>query len=462
MKKLILIFLFLIFVIPVKGEIIYNINLTDNEIFVNSNLILKSEKKLDYWNLEIMLPNETEIVELRDEIGEITYNLSDNKLNFRTNRKRANIRIVNLSFKKSLEEEYGFKFINLNLFGFENDNTTIISPNFPYFFIRDAEIEYGEEIKAKKTGAANLRIIFGGKKESEYYFTNSDLNLSLLEKYYWVPEGITGLKPSVKFGVVVLPDEEYIEKLEDWSSGTFREGLIFVRENMSKNEKIATILHETTHGFNSFALDWDKTNISWFDEGVACYVSSVMFRLLNETRPQIFGEEIRWREGRIIYSLNPIFEPEDLFKYYKKGDNWVLNWYPIKYETKYKREFGYAYSELFIREYLKENSSALHKVYQKLLRVNKSVENELERNDVILGIFEKEFRPCYSENLEEIKNCTTKLNKMDFEIPQINGKEIHYKIEIPELPKVEEDLSFFDKIKDFFSKILEFFPNLFK
>ncbi len=464
MRKVILVFLFLILIFPVRGEVIHNLSLKDNEIFVNSTLILKSDNSLDYWNLEIMLPEKIEIVGLKDEIGNITYNFSENQLEFRTNRKRAKTRIVNLVFKKNLEEESGFKIADLNLFGFENDTTTIISPNFPYFFIPNAQVEYGEKIKAKKRGAARVRIIFDGKKESSHYLTNSNLNLSLLENYYWIPEGITGLKIPVKFGIVVLQDEEYNKKLEYWSSGTFRDGIIFVRENLSKNEKITTILHETTHGFNSFALDWDKTNISWFDEGVACYVTSVMSRLLNETKPQIFGEEVKWREGRTIYSLKPNLKPEDLFDYYNKREKWVLSWHPGKYKENYRRNFGYAYSELFIREYLKENGSALHRVYQRLLNINKSIESKDKRNKIILNIFEKEFRPCYSLNLKGIKNCTKELNKMSFEIPQVDGKEIDYEVAIPELPEVE-NYSFIDlliqRIKGFFGSLTEKILSLF-
>ena len=459
MKKIfIVLLLFLIFIIPVSAEIFHDISLTDKEIIVNSTLILKSKDKIDYWNLKINIPEGSEIIKLKDEIGVVKYNISDNEINFITNKKKANTRIVNLIFKKKLEEKYGFKIAKINLFGFKNDSTIITAPNVSYLFIPDAEIEYGETIKAKTCGAAILKIIFNGKKESEHYFTDSDLNLESLEKYCWVIEGLTGMKVPVKFGIVSLPDSEYNELLENWSLGAFKDGLIFVRENLSKNEKTATILHETTHGFNSFALDWDKTKIAWFDEGVACYVTSVMYRLLNETKPELFGEEIRWREGMKIYTLKPNMEPRNLYLYYKQGKNWVSTWYPSKYSNKYQREFGYAYSELFIREFLKEDSNNLHKIYQELLKINKSIENEYVRNSMILKIFGRELKPCYSTNLEEIKNCTRELNEMDFNIPKTEGNEITYKVEIPKIPE-EEPESDFDiiwEIKGFFDFIMKF------
>ena len=436
------IFLFLILITPIPAEIFHDISFTDKEIIINSTLILNSKDKIDYWNLKINIPNNSEIIELKDEIGAVEYNISDNEISFITNRKKANTRIVNLIFKKKLEEKYGFKIAKISLFGFKNDSTIITAPNVSYLFIPDAEIEYGETIKAKTTGGAILNMIFNGKKESEHYFTDSDLDLEYLENYCWVIEGLTGMKIPVKFGIVSLPDSEYNEILEDWSSGAFKDGMIFVRENLSEHEKTATILHETTHGFNSFALDWDKTKIAWFDEGVACYVTSVMYRLLNETKPEIFGEEIRWREGMKIYTLKSNMEPQDLYGYYKQGKNWVSTWYPSKYPNKYQREFGYAYSELFIREFLKEDGNSLHKIYQELLKINKSVENEYVRNSMVLKIFGRELNPCYSTDLEEIENCARELNEMDFNIPKTEGSEITYKVEIPKIPEEESESGF--------------------
>ncbi|RLI99325.1 MAG: hypothetical protein DRP06_03695 [Candidatus Aenigmatarchaeota archaeon] len=456
-------FLFLILITPIHAEIFHEISLTNEEIIINSTLILNSKDKIDYWNLKVNIPNNSEIIALKDEIGVVEYNISNNEINFVTNRKKANTRIVNLIFKKKLEEKYGFKIAKISLFGFKNDSTIITAPKVSYLFIPDAEIEYGETIKAKTNGGAILKIVFNGKKESEHYFTDSDLDLEYLEKYCWVIKGLTGMKVPVKFGIVSLPDSEYNEILEDWSSGAFKDGLVFVRENLSDYEKTATILHETTHGFNSFALDWDKTKTAWFDEGVACYVTSVMYRLLNETKPEIFGEEIKWREGRTIHTLKPNMEPRDLHNYYKQGKNWVSAWYPSKHSNKYQREFGYAYSELFIRDFLKEDGSNLHRIYQELLKINKSVENEYVKNSMILKIFGRELKPCYSTNFKEIETCVRELNEMDFNIPKTEGSEINCKIEIPKIPKEEPEIGFdiIREINGFFEFICKIISRYF-
>ena len=217
-------------------------------------------------------------------------------------------------------------------------------------------------------------------------------------------------------------------------------------------------MHETAHGFNSFVLDWDKTNISWFDEGVATYISSFMYRVLNKTRPEIFGGDIRWRDNYTIYTLKSEFKPEDLYNYYRHNNSWMLYWYPSKYND-YKRNFGYAYSELFIREYLYENSSALHRVYKELLKINKSIKSPEERNKIMLNILEKDFKPCYSLNLSKIKNCTKKLNYMVFEIP--SGEKINYNYRVEPIKiEFEEKYSsyeiFYNFLKDIVEKIISY------
>ncbi|MCK4428852.1 MAG: hypothetical protein KAU95_00645 [Candidatus Aenigmarchaeota archaeon] len=458
MKIYLLCILLTLFILPVNADTIHRISFAEDSVIIESTLILESDDLLDYWSLSLNLPNNSEIINLSDELGEIEYNISNSKLSFRTNRKRTTIRVVNLSFSKKLDEKFGLKLIDLNLFGFKNDTTIAISEKTPYFFAHDAEMEFGKEIKARKKGGINVRMIFGGKQESDYYFTNSDLDLNQIDDYCWIIEGVTNLKTPVKFAIIMLPDKEYNLEVEEWSAGTYSEGLIYVRENSSETDRRSTILHETTHGFNSFALDWDKTDISWFDEGMACYVGSVVYRLLNETRPEIFGEDIKWREGITIYTLKPQQTPEDLYNYHKSGEEWMLDWYP----KKGNREFGYAYSELFVREYLFENGSAMHKVYENLLKINKSIEDPEERNELIAKLLGKKVRPCYSETLEEVRNCASKLNHMSFSIPEVEGKNITHKIEIPKPIIIEEESqikSFLGMIKELFNNILTWISN---
>jgi hypothetical protein len=275
---------------------------------------------------------------------------------------------------------------------------------------------------------------------------------------------VTGIKSPVKFGVAVVPEEEYTDDYIDWSAGTFN-GLIVLKESKNENEILATAIHETVHGFNQFAVDWDQTNISWFDEGTASYIGSAAYRILGEQQPELFGEKKVWRNNTYIYTLPPKKTPEELLTYYQTNRNFMYYWYP---QSAYDREFGYAYSELFIREYVKDYGNELQKVYRQLLEINQTVYDRDEANKIILDIMDTDFKPCYSLKLKEIENCTTILNKMSFKIPSAGGKEIGQFVEEPEIPKPEPNqyLSYFREIFqnliDSLSQIFSFFAAIFQ
>ncbi len=473
MKRLVFLLILIFVLIPAHAEVIHDISVSQETLKINSTLILQSDEILDYWEVSLSMPSDSEIIKIKDSVGIIEdYEFVGDELSFKTNSKRSKTKIVNIIYSVPVKEKYGFKSSSLGLFGFGNETTTILAPNFSYFFVPNAEIQYGEEIKAKGKGPLNAKILFGGEKESEHFFTNSELNLSELENYYWILEGLTGIEPPTKFGIAVLSEEEYEGDLEKWSAGIFTGGLIVVREDLKDKKKMKTLMHETAHGFNSFVLDWDNTKISWFDEGIATCTGSIISRLLNQTTPELFGEEIRWREKNKIYYLEPYQKPEDLLNYYKEGKHWMLNWYPKKYADE-RREFGYAYSELFIRGYLKDNPKGLHPVYEQLIEIDERVKNEDKRNQILLNILNEDFKPCYFSNLEGIKNCTKELNEMTFEIPKGKGKKLNYQVEAPEVPEVDEqdyvDIgnisnetnSFLQNIQNFFNFIISGLQSLF-
>ncbi|MGC9310965.1 MAG: hypothetical protein ACP5E4_04570, partial [Candidatus Aenigmatarchaeota archaeon] len=325
MKRFFLLVLCLaLFPIAAYGEVIHEITVGD-EILINSTLLLYSENPLDYWELSLSLPEGSKVLGLYDEIGVVEYSVERDNVRFKTNLKRARTRTVNVIYSVGEWKVIGgLNLVELGLFGFDNKTTYVeISQGVPYIYIPNAEVEYlGDGARAKKDGPVSVRLVFGGKAESEHFFTNSDFDLSKAEKLYPVIEGITGISPPVKFGVAVLSEKDYEKEYMGWSAGTFN-GLVLVKDTENENDLTATLLHETTHGFNSFALDWDRTNTSWFDEGVACYVTSAVYRMLDEQQPELFGEEKRWREGNMIYTLGPKKTTEDLWRYYYSGRDYM-------------------------------------------------------------------------------------------------------------------------------------------
>jgi hypothetical protein len=450
--------LFTLFIPPCFSEVIHEISL-NGAIYINSTMVLSSEKPLDYWELSVSLPKEANVVGVYDEKGDITYNYDKNSgsLTLKTNNLKARIRVVEIYFSIGEWKEIGgLDFAELGLFGFENKSTYIrTKENFPYFFVPNALVEYGEdEIRAKKEGPASVRLVFGGKTTSENFFTNADIDLDEAEKYFSIIEGVTGIKTPVKFGIALLPEQEYSKEYMDWSAGTFN-GMILVKETKNPNDIIATIIHEATHGVNSFALSWDKTEISWFDEGVACYVTSAVYRLMGEQKPELFGEEKQWREKNTIYTLSPMKGPKDLLDYYISGDGYMYLWSP---QSEYDRDFGYAFSELFIREYLKDDGARLHKAYRKFLEIEGPVSDPFERNSLVEEILGSRFEPCLSKSLPEIKACSKSLNEMSFLIPKVEGAEFRYYVPTPVLPErsaLEQDI--YGQIRGLLDYILDLF-----
>ncbi|MBN2094785.1 MAG: hypothetical protein JW727_01955 [Candidatus Aenigmarchaeota archaeon] len=443
---------------PILAEVIHEVELVGSKIAINTTMVLTSDTPLDYWDLTVIIPEGAQLEKIEDEVGAIKYTLDGSLVKFRTNQKRADVRIVNMYYSVGdWEKPGGLNHVELNLFGFENETSYAeVKGNFPYVFSPNAKVEYLEsETRAKRTGPLSINLIYGGSQESEHYFTNSDIDLETVEKYYPLIEGLTGLKVPVKFGLAILSEEEYGKEYKDWSAGTFN-GMILVKESKNANDTLATIIHETTHGFNAFALSWNKANVSWFDEGVACYATSITYRMLGERQPELFGSEKVWKEKNYIYTLKPKKTPEDLWNYYANDQKYMSYWYP---QSKYDREFGYAYSELFIREYLKDDESSLHRVYLDLLEINESVSSKEESNRIMEGILGRDFKPCYSKDIDEIRACTKELNEMSFRVPRANGNEIGYIVEEPTIPKPTPRY-IWDYLLEGFKRIVEGFNRM--
>ena len=69
--------------------------------------------------------------------------------------------------------------------------------------------------------------------------------------------------------------------------------------------------------------------------------------------------------------------------------------------------------------------------------INQTVYDKDKENKLFLDALGKNFTPCYSTSIAEIKNCTNTLNKMSFQIPASNGKELGQFVNDPEMPKTE-------------------------
>ncbi|MGC9310566.1 MAG: hypothetical protein ACP5E4_02465, partial [Candidatus Aenigmatarchaeota archaeon] len=148
---------------------------------------------------------------------------------------------------------------------------------------------------------------------------------------------------------------------------------------------------------------------------------------------------------------------EDLWRYYYSGRDYMHLWSP---QSSYDREFGYAFSELFIREYLKDDGARLHEAYRKMLSLNITVTEASEKRALLEGILGAEFSPCDTLNITEMRECTKELNGMSFQIPKSNGIDLNYYVEEPKIPEPEGKY-WVDYVRDFVSGISKFLQGFF-
>jgi len=82
------------------------------------------------------------------------------------------------------------------------------------------------------------------------------------------------------------------------------------------------------------------------------------------------------------------------------------------------RAFGYAFAELFLREYVKERGiEALHSALRKLADVNRDVSSAEEFSEIVLKALGTELEPCRRKTEKEMLECITALNRFNPKIP---------------------------------------------
>jgi hypothetical protein len=174
-------------------------------------------------------------------------------------------------------------------------------------------------------------------------------------------------------------------------------------------------LHESVHGISSQVLNWDKTNITWFDEGVAKYVEYLVNSKLGIVQAEIFGEDTTYYKGLTKYTHPTRGTVGELWDYYQEDKEFMRVWNPDQYEY---RTFGYAFGELVIRDHMMTNGvDSFQRVYDELAEIDEEVDDVNERHNVILDALDSDFRPCYSENREEFDACLRRANTFVPELP---------------------------------------------
>ncbi len=477
------IFLFLLLIPSASALTFYNITLEGKDALVNITFTLESDQKYDIWKINWELPQKSEVIYIKDERGPVpTYSVKDERLVFETNKYRSNKRTININLlvKNVVSDEFEPLYkLHLSLPGF-TDQQTIANLHVPHIISGDAShgfTEYYEDNFVQFVGKESLDLIifysFSGKDYENYVlFGQGDLQLA--DELFTLIPNITGAKvPFKKFPVVVLSDNEFNEKIKYWGSGTHMRGGVIVMKKSAMNSPYNTsiILHETMHGFNAKIFEWAQVNATWFDEGIASFMEYLVNQKLNLKQGQIFGESVYFTQDGKKFLQKSRGNKEDLWNYYKNREDFMFSWNTDNAAT---RDFGYAFSELVIRDTVRQKGfEQLKEAYKEFKKVNKTITDVEEFNNIILGSLEHNFRPCYYLDRSLFEKCLEEINKQKIDIPGFvnnHTEEIIMSIITPEFNKTIEDQTnetkneiadFIFKIKNFLISILDKIKNIF-
>lgn len=408
----------------------YDLTISNDTIYGSLLLLLESESKVNYFNATIALPENTEIIFLKDSKGEINdYSFDGTNISFKTNTTIAkSSELVEIKFKthNAVKKEFeALHYITLSLSALPESKTTITLRG-KKFYSFEASLSFKgkiteSELQLEGTGPTILSTTFSDSKaiETEHFavFSEKDYSKEIknAEAFFYLLQRITGIMlPYEKIPVIILEDERYNTIINDFSNGTYRYGFIIIRESEFEKNPEALLLHEAMHAFNAQIFTWNKTESVWFDEGTAKIIESLVLKLKGSETPNLFYPEKIIIENNKKYLYSPVSSITELLSYYKEGNDWIIYWKP----EKENHEFGYAFAELIIKETIKNNGwKALLDAYAKFSEENKDINNTQELSQKISTTIKSNLKPCYSLNETELKECLQKINAFELNIP---------------------------------------------
>jgi hypothetical protein len=434
MKKLLgIVILFLIS--SAAAQVSYDIEAGENSVEMNSTIVLECDTQdencpVNSWQVSWDIPENAEVVSLEDSQGVIEdYSIDRDTLSFQTNTgpRRSSERIdIELYIEEDAEKFGDLYRREVSLPGFQgksNQGTLQVENLLSATISSDFGKSFGEKrVNFSGSGASNVQINFGeGEEVGEYVFFGDRVDNSSLA--YRIAVGTTGRTQDFpKIPVRVLPDEEYDQKVSEWSGGEYTSGLIRIRQNPEENQA-AVLAEETVHSFNDAAFSFDKTSSSWLDEGIAGYTQAMVRKKMlgrDKTR-EVFGKDTSYRETREegIYRVTKPSkgDKEELWEYYQEDRDFMKGWSP---EDSSRRDFGYAYSELIVRNWVSQNNS-VRGIYGEI------GDQELNSNDEKWEYYSDfmDLTPCKSESRERFDRCLERINSYDY--PVLAAEEIPYR-----------------------------------
>ncbi len=421
---------FLLFSSSSEASVLHRIDLDEESVLVNSSFVVGSEDPVGGTRITIGQEEDIDIVGVDSTVGDASYYYEDGRAVISVDsvlpRKEHDVQMMWRS-RDGVSESFGgpMKF-DVDLFGFEGKETTavvqdsnILSWNEPLGF----QSQYSDG-SLKFRGHGHLWLCghfsdLGEDTENYRYFGNYSFDGA--DDLVALVEYITGVSnPHERIPVVLLDDTTYDQEFSPWSDGTYETcGLVTIRKSLGKTDKLKTLLHETVHAFNSRALKWDNTETAYYDEGKAQFVEVLTSEAIGSPRSEVFGDVVYYEENGKRYRINPRSSSDELWDYYTEDDAWIKYWSPRRDEFRGMREFGYAFSELIVRNQVeKEGVGSLRDIYEKLWEIDRNIESADEKAKIMENLVD--LRPCYSENRTEFENCLKDINSQRFNLSGID------------------------------------------
>jgi hypothetical protein len=430
MRKILTLLVFAaFFAVSASAEIQYQGTMNENRVEMNTSIQLECDDPcpVSRWSLAWNLPENAEIIEIKDSLGEIEdYQRTGRSVSFTTNsEKRYNETVkIWMRIDEPAEEVYdGLYYRKMSIPSFSGEKTTgkievenLVSGKVGFGF--DSSF-VSEEFRFSGNGPTNIRVNFGQGMENRYYeFFGEDRDNST--EAYEISVGTTGLVQNFKrFPVAVMDNRSYNEKINRWSSGQYVSGTLSLRDDLG-DDYLPVLVHETIHGLNDRFLRWDQTDSTYLDEGVAEHAEYLMKKKLYRndrvktgTR-EVFGESKRYKveeeDGTYVYTVRSQGDRDQLWNYYQDDREFMKAWNPR--ETSEAREFGYAYSELLIKYYV-ANNGTVRDLYSDIA-MDERIESPEQKWNALSQHMVME--PCNYDSRERFDNCLDEINDHDYPV----------------------------------------------
>ena len=435
-KRLILILGLIAIVLPSgSSEVFYDIDAGSSSVKMNATLELECQQSDDNcpvnrWSLNWDIPEDAKVISIEDSYGGIEdYTVSNNQVSISTNSgSRRTSETVRIQMQIDREAEHihqGLYKRRINLAGFSGEKTsgTISHPDLISGWAGNGFNEgyQGSSMNFKGEGSTSVRINYGEGDETQYYefFRGMPENPSLA---YEISVGMTGLTQDFeRFPVALMNPDNYEGSVVDWSAGEYVAGSFRMRDNL-ESQFLPVLAHETVHGLNDRELKWDETTSTWLDEGTSKYVESLVSLHLkgkDKTR-NLFGDDTTYTEyrngTRYRVTAPSSGDPQRLWDYYRQDGKFMKDWNPHDFPQ--HRSFGYAYSELIIRNYVVNEGGSLRELYDEL-----DPRTEVTSNQEKWEIASEHLNltPCRYESRERFDRCLERINNYDYEIYRANN-----------------------------------------